>query len=91
MKEENPQEEEKEGKGTIEEVVTPPDESELLLAKRVLFGIQKIEEEPKEIPFHIQKEKTIISAPLIPSKFPQKSTQNKLVQLNLFHSLNKPC
>jgi len=39
-------EEEEEEKGSIEEVVTLPDEGELLLVKRVLFGFQWIEEEP---------------------------------------------
>jgi len=63
MKEENHQEEEKGEKGSIEEVVTAPDEGALLLVKRFLFGVQEIEEELKENPFHIQKEKTIISAP----------------------------
>jgi len=40
-------------KGEYIREVTPPDGGELLVVKRVLFGIQGIEEEPKENPFSI--------------------------------------
>ena len=71
MKEEETQEEEKKETGSIVEVVTPPDEGELLLENRVFFGFQRIhEEDPKEEPIHIQN--TIISTPNFPSKFPHR-------------------
>jgi len=89
-KEEETQEKEKEEEASIEEVVTPPDEGELLLVKRVLFGFQRIEEEPKEDPFNIPEEKAIISTPKIPSKVPPTSPRNKPIQLTPFHTFNEP-
>jgi len=76
MKEEETQEEEKKETGSIVEVVTPPDEGELLLENRVFFGFQRIhEEDPKEEPIHIQN--TLSLPPQSPPNFPTKAPQTE--------------
>ena len=77
--------EEEEEKGIIGEVVTQADEGEMLHVKGVLFGFQRIAEQPKEDPFHTQEEKTIIPSPLVSFKPPRISVpKNKKSPIEIF-------
>jgi len=59
MKEKEAMKLEEEEKGSIEEVVMLGEEGELLLVKRVLFGLQRIAGEPNQDPFHPKKRKPL--------------------------------
>jgi len=82
MKEDKNREEEgvklEETKKESIELVEQVDEGELLLARRVLIGFQRIKEEPKENPVHVQGERTILATPLPPF---QTSTNHSLKEL----------
>jgi len=63
MKEEKPQEEENEGKGSIEEMVTPPNEGELLVVKRVFLASKGLKKNPKKTLFTSKKKRPLSLPP----------------------------
>ena len=61
----------------------------MLHVKKVLFGFQRITEQPKEGPFHTQEEKTIILTPLASFKPPRTSAHKKTCPIETFPQIQK--